>query len=312
MIVISDDENGMNLELRWLRSFVAVAEELHLSRAAHRLKLAQPALTTQLQQLEEAVGARLLERSNKIHGLTAAGAALLPEARRLVEQAQTLPGLAARAQRGESGRLRLGLIPPAATAAVAESFRRFVEAWPAVEVSIRQDSQEPLVAALAAGELDLVIGRPAHAAAKAGLKERRLFGEEQGVVLRRDDPRAEAERLALTALAGSRLLLLKGNPHFGRMLLDLATRRAVPLVPHPGAEDFPGLLWLVQAGLGIAPCSLLLADLLPRTLVVRPLRPAPPRLAVHALWRGPAPTPTVAHWLEIAGESFVAKQGLHS
>lgn len=88
----------MNLELRWLRSAVAVAEELHLSRAAHRLKLAQPA-RPQLQQLE-AVGARLLERSNKIYTACAAGAALLPEARRLVEQAQTLPGLAARAQRG--------------------------------------------------------------------------------------------------------------------------------------------------------------------------------------------------------------------
>ena len=77
-------------------------------------------------------------------------------------------------------------------------------------------------------------------------------------------------------------------------------------------SNIRGMLWLVQAGLGIAPCSLLLADLLPRNLVVRPLRPAPPRLAVHALWRGPTPTPAVAHWLEIAGESFVSKEGLHS
>src|SRR5512136_441562 len=115
----------MNVELRWLKSFLAVAEEMHFSRAARRLNLAQPALTAQIRQLEEALGARLFERSNRMRGLTPAGQALLGEARAVLQRAETLPRIAKRAAHGESGLLRLGMIPPAATPAVAETLQRF-------------------------------------------------------------------------------------------------------------------------------------------------------------------------------------------
>src|ERR1700761_6285684 len=69
------------IELRWLRSFLAVADEMHLSRAARKLHLAQPALTTQIQQLERFLGSSLFQRSNRISGLTAAGLVLLPDTR---------------------------------------------------------------------------------------------------------------------------------------------------------------------------------------------------------------------------------------
>ena len=75
------------IELRWLRSFLAVADEMHFSRAARKLHLAQPALTTQIQQLERVLGASLFQRSNRLSGLTAAGLVLLPEARAIVERA---------------------------------------------------------------------------------------------------------------------------------------------------------------------------------------------------------------------------------
>ncbi len=294
----------MNLELRWLKSFVTVAEEMHFSRAAQRLNLAQPALTAQIQQLEEAVGAGLLERTNRINGLTAAGAALLPEARRLVERAAGLPDLAARAQRGDSGVLRTGIIPPAATEQVAAVFRRYRAALPGIEVALRMGHQDMLMAALVAGELDLVIGRPEKPPARSGLRERRLFVEEQGVLLRRDDPRAQGESVRLRELAGSPLLLLRGNLHFGQILLEFAARHGADLRPQYSAEDFPGLHWMVQAGFGVAPCSRLLADAVPRDLVVRPLRPAPPRLFVNAIWRGRTPLPPTARWLQLAGEAF--------
>ncbi len=288
-------------ELRWLHAFVLVAEEMHFSRAARRLNLAQPALTTQIRQLEAAVGAPLFVRSNRIAGLTAAGAALLPEARRLVERAGALAGLAGRAERGASGHLRAGLIPPAATTAVAEGFRRFGQAYPGVEVTVRLGAQDALVAALAAGDLDLVLGRPEQPPAGSGLRERRWFTEEQGVLLRRDDPRAGGAAVRVKALAGATLLLLRGNPHFGQLLLGFAARHGAPLQPLPAADDFPGLYWLVAAGFGVAPCSLRLADMLPPGLTVKPLRPVPPKLQVNAIWRGREPAPPVARWLEVAG-----------
>src|ERR1700760_1302529 len=99
------------MELRWLRSFLAVADEMHLSRAARKLHLAQPALTTQIQQLERFLGSSLFQRSNRISDLTAAGQGLLPKARAIVERAEALPGIVEKAARGETGRLRLGDYP---------------------------------------------------------------------------------------------------------------------------------------------------------------------------------------------------------
>src|ERR1700676_1732233 len=101
------------IELRWLRSFLAVADEMHLSRAARKLHLAQPALTTQIQQLERFLGSSLFQRSNRIRDLTATGLVLLPEARAIVARAEALPGIVERAARGETGRLRLANFPPA-------------------------------------------------------------------------------------------------------------------------------------------------------------------------------------------------------
>lgn len=294
----------MNLELRWLKSFVVVAEEMHFSRAAQRLNLAQPALTAQIQRLEEAVGADLFARTNRINALTAAGAALLPEARRLVDRAGALAGLAAKAMRGHSGVLRVGLIPPAATPRVADVFRRYGAELPEVEVTVRLGHQDALMAALVAGDLDLVIGRPEKPPARSGLRERRLFVEELGILLRRDDPRAQGESVPLSALGGSNLLLLRGNLHFGQILLEFAARHGAALLAQHSAEDFPTLHWMVQAGFGIAPCSLLLADSVPRGLVLRALRPAPPRLLVNAIWRGRVPTPPTARWLQMACEGF--------
>jgi len=160
------------------------------------------------------------------------------------------------------------------------------------------------MAALVAGDLDLVIGRPEKPPARSGLRERRLFVEEQGILLRRDDPRAQGESVPLSALGGSNLLLLRGNLHFGQILLEFAARHGAALLAQHSAEDFPALHWMVQAGFGIAPCSLLLADSVPRGLVLRPLRPAPPRLLVNAIWRGRVPTPPTARWLQMACEGF--------
>jgi DNA-binding transcriptional LysR family regulator len=294
----------MQTELRWLKSFVAVAEEMHFSRAARRLNLAQPALTAQIQQLEEALGAKLLERTNRIGGITAAGAALLPEARRLLERAAALPDLAARASRGDSGTLRVGLIPPAATEPVAAVFRRYRAERPGVETTLRMGPQDALMAALVAGELDLVVGRPEKPPARSGLRERRLFVEEQGLLLRPEDPRARGTEVRLRELDGATLLLLRGNLHFGQILLEFAARHGATLRPERVAEDFPALHWMVQAGFGVAPCSLLLAGNVPRDLALRPLRPAPPRLYVNAIWRGRTPPPPTAHWLRLAAEAF--------
>jgi LysR family cyn operon transcriptional activator len=294
-----DHATGMGLELRWLRSFLAVVEEHHFSRAARRLNLAQPALTAHIHQLEEAVGAVLFERTNRLTGLTAAGRALWPEARAIVERTDHLADTVRRARSGEAGELRLGLIPPAATGEVAASFRLLAREMPGIALSVRQGDQEKLEHRLLAGELDLLLGRAPAGSGAGGLRRRRLFVEEQGILLEAGDARSRLESVPMRALDGARLVLLRGHPHFGQVMLAHAARLGVTLNTLAVADDFPSLHWLVRAGLGVAPCSLLLADTLPAGLVARPVRPALPKLEIHAVWRGQVPPPCAARWLQL-------------
>ena len=101
------------MELRHLRYFVAVAEELHFGRAAARLHIAQPPLSRQIRDLEREVGTPLFERVARGVELTAAGRAVLPEARLMLAQAARAQRTAERAARGEIGRLRVGFVEAA-------------------------------------------------------------------------------------------------------------------------------------------------------------------------------------------------------
>jgi DNA-binding transcriptional LysR family regulator len=290
----------MAIELRWLRSFLAVANEMHFSRAARKLNLAQSALTTQIQQLESTLGVQLFDRANRLIGLTRAGLALVPEAQAVVERAAALQSVVARAASGETGRLRLGVIPPAATSIVAQCIRRFTEQSPAIELTVQQGSQERLVEQLVHGELDLIIGRPVSAGRNlASLSQEKVLVEEQGIVIAEDDDVAVYPKVRIRKLMGRRLLLLRGNPHFGQLLLAHAAKAGVRLMPIHMAEDFPSLHWMVRAGLGIAPCSLLLADGLPRGLTAKPLMPRPPLLQIVATWRTTEPPMEVQRLLRL-------------
>ena len=286
----------MSIELRWLRSFVAVADEMHFSRAARRLRLAQPALTAQIRQLEHEMGFLLFERTNRMRGLTMAGRTLLPEARVLVERCDSLSRVLKQASLGETGLLRLGVIPPAATTIVARSLRAFVKEYPGIEIAVKQAGQERLIDELMAGELDLVVGRPS---GNSSLRQRRLFIEEQGIVVTEDDPLAKLPVVPITSLADRPLVLLRENPHFGQLLLTHAAKHGVRLLPIHIAEDFPSLHWLVRAGLGIAPCSLLLAHGLPRGLRANRIRPAPEKLEVNAVWKATDLPASAAKFLQI-------------
>ncbi|SAI58146.1 LysR family transcriptional regulator [Bordetella ansorpii] len=144
----------MSLDLRHLRQFVAIAELGSYRRAAEALHIAQPALSVSIQKLEHAVGVQLLERGARGVSLTAAGEALMGDARRALFHADQARRAARRVALGESGRLRLGFVGSATYELLPRCLPAFRQQYPDVQLELREDSTIGLVAALRANELD--------------------------------------------------------------------------------------------------------------------------------------------------------------
>src|SRR5215472_18661190 len=124
------------MELRHLRYFVAVAEELNFRRAAERLRLAQPALSAQIKTLEAELGVRLLERTTRSVMLTPTGQVFLKEANGILEATTHAERLVRKAQLGLVGILRVGVIAPATGPLLANVLRRFHQKYPGVQLSL--------------------------------------------------------------------------------------------------------------------------------------------------------------------------------
>jgi DNA-binding transcriptional LysR family regulator len=145
----------MNVEMRHLRAFVALAEELHFGRASQRLYLTQPALSQTLRQLEASVGGRLVERTTRSVALTANGLAFLADARAVIAAYDTALARAARAARQEQGILRVGYQIGAALEIAPIVLRAYAERYPSVSVELREfDFGEPF-AGLDVGLVDV-------------------------------------------------------------------------------------------------------------------------------------------------------------
>ena len=149
------------MELRHLRHFVAVAEELHFARAAKKLKMAQPPLSQSIMRLEESLGTSLFDRSARRIKLTNAGKALLPEALDILNRAGLAQQIVRRTADGELTRLRLGFVPMSTTLRLPRAIRIFQRSWPRVEVELHERSSCAQVEALLKGNLDIGIIIPA-------------------------------------------------------------------------------------------------------------------------------------------------------
>ncbi|QBE66062.1 LysR substrate-binding domain-containing protein [Pseudoduganella lutea] len=147
-------------EISQLRCFVAVAEELHFSRAAERLNMTQPPLSRQIRLLEHHVGAQLLERNSRTVRLTAAGKAFFPEAVRILRMAEEATFTARRAAKGEQGTLAIGFTSASGYSLLPEVVRRLRERSPGISLTLKELVSTTQVEALNAGQLDLGLMRP--------------------------------------------------------------------------------------------------------------------------------------------------------
>lgn len=149
----------MDVDLRQLRAFLAVADELHFGRAAERLRIAQPALSQQIRRTERDLGVDLFVRTSRSVALTAAGRVLHGRARSLLDQAQRDLDEVVRVGRGEAGRLDVGFVVSALPLGPIERVQAFRQRFPLVRVELTEGYSSTLLARIVRGELDLAVLR---------------------------------------------------------------------------------------------------------------------------------------------------------
>jgi DNA-binding transcriptional LysR family regulator len=285
------------MDLRSLRCFVAVAEELHFGRAARRLHLSQPPLSQTIHALETRLGVLLFERTRRRVALTHAGTVLLEHARTLLRNAEQAAIAAQRASRGEVGRLSVGFILAATHHLLPETLRQFRERMPEVELSLREMPIREQLDALEEGVIDVGFLRPPVdtdiIAAQTLVREPFLVAIPHGHELLR------RRSLALAQLAQVPFVLFTPgrSPLYTQIISACAAAGFTPNVVQDAAHIVT-VLGLVRAGLGVALVPRSVRALQPLAVELRPLRAMPVRAETAIAWRRDCLSPV--------GEAFIA------
>lgn len=243
----------MNIELRHLRYFVAVAEELHFGHAAARLNISQPPLSQQIQILEQQVGARLLARTNRSVSLTPAGKQFLADSRQILIQVDDAAARAARLHQGETGELRIGFTSSAPfIKSVSDTLSSFRQHYPDVHILTRETNTREQIAPLNEGTLDLGLMR--NTLLPDTLAWRRILREPLLALIHRDHPLAKQATVSLAELAQEPFVFF--DPHVGTGLYDdiLGLMRRYQLTAHIAQEvgEAMTIIGLVAAGMGVS------------------------------------------------------------
>ncbi len=291
----------MNIELRQLRYFVTVAEELHFGKAAQRLHMTQPPLSQAIAQLEELLGAPLFDRNRRGVALTAGGAALLPEARRLLAQSQELPALVQRAASGETGRLALAFVSSADYSVLPPFLRAYRAAYPQVQIALQEATSDLQLDDLLHGRIDaglLIPPLPDRAKAELDylpvLKEPLVLAAPLGLVTRRG-------KVALKDAPALPLIIFPRAIAPGLHDGILSVFRAAGLTPAIGQEaiQMQTIVSLVSAGMGIALVPQSVSNLMRPGVEYRALADPTPLVETGLAWRRDNPSPVLQGFLAL-------------
>ncbi|HWJ96061.1 MAG TPA: LysR family transcriptional regulator [Telluria sp.] len=291
----------MTPELRQLRYFATVAEELHFGRAAERLHITQPPLSQAIAQLEEQLGAALFLRNRRQVELTPAGSALLPEARRMLAQAAELPELVRRAAAGETGRMALAFVTSADYSVLPPFLLRYREAYPNVQIVLQEATSDVQVEDLLRGRIDaglLIPPLPGKAQAELDylkvLEEPLILCAPQGVL-------SGPGPVRLQDLP--RLPLVIFPRHISPSLHDaiLSCFRAAGITPVIGQEaiQMQTIVSLVSAGMGLALVPQSVSNLMRPGVEYRTLADRTPLVETGLAWRRDNASPVLRGFLDL-------------
>lgn len=290
------------MEIRQLYYFIAVAEELHFSRAAERLGMTQPPLSQQIQALEHSIGARLFSRTNRRVELTEAGKLFLTEARDILKRLEHASEQAARAHRGEIGELRLGFTVSAPfTTVFAKSIADFRQTHPDVQLALREMHSFEQIEALLERRLHIGMVRPV--ALPESLASIELMREPMVIVLRSDHPAAKgapAQPVPLATFANDDFIAFPRSTggSFIELTDKLCQRAGFKPRVLQEAREASTQIALVAAGFGVAIMPALQQRIQVDNVVYRPIADQEAHTAVWLVWRSGESSPLVRAFVE--------------
>lgn len=293
----------MDMELRHLRYFVAVAEELHFGRAAERLGIAQPPLSQQIKSLEEEIGAALFLRTKRHTELTAAGESLLVDARQILLRSEEAVSAARRAARGESGQLAVGFVNSAVYGELTTIFRLMRQRYPGITLVLQDLTSEEQVAAVKAHQLDVGLVRPPIADA-APLSLRTFYREPFVVAMPRGHRLAKEKLIAMKWLAEESFLQVPRSlgPGFYDQFIRMCSQAGFAPKVVQEAHSTQTIVSLVASGMGIAMVPASMEHFQRTGVVYRPIKPPVPTTELAVMWRSDDKSPALRSFLNIVWE----------
>lgn len=293
------------MELRHIRYFLTIAEEKHFGRAARRLRMTQPPLSRQIQELEAELGFAVFERARTGVELTPAGAVFLARTRGLLDSLDLAVREARRASVGEIGQIVVGYLASLAYSGITEILRAFRERFPRVELSLREMSPQAQLDALEAGQID--VGLVRGSVDDGRLASACVRRDPLVVVLPAKHDLADRKRIPLELLAGDPFVLFprQRNPIFFDQIISLC--RAAGFSPRIVQEaPLLDILSLVEAGFGVSIMPGSVRHAARRGLALRPIVGSP-RTDLFIAWRANDVSPALQEFVSFVRTAFAKK-----
>ena len=301
------------MELRHLRYFVTVAEELHFGRAAQKLGMAQPPLSQQIKALEQQIGVQLLSRTKRRVELTAAGTVFAYEARKILAKADQAVHAAQRAARGEIGQLEVGFVSGAVYGKVPSIFRLMRTRYPEISLVLRDLTTEEQVEAIQAHRLDIGLIRPPVIASQS-LTMQVIDREPLVIVLPQTHRLARRKKISLETLAGEPFLQVPRHvaPGFHDQSVSICTRAGFFPQIVQEARTTQTIVSLVAVGMGVSIVPASLRRLQRAGVVYRSIEGPAPTTELAVIWRNDDKNQALHRFLEIIREVAEIKEALQS
>lgn len=300
------------MELRHLKYFVAVAEELNFSRAAIRLRVAQPALSKQIRDLERELEVRLLERSSHHVAMTAAGEVFLDRSRRILAESEEAVAAARRAHRGETGTLAIGFIGSISHAILPKVLQAYRQKYPEVELNLNELGPAEQVDALLKRTLDVGFLGMAQARKIPDLQVEILAEEQLMAALPSGHGMAGMKEIQLKALKKERFILTsrRNAPLFNEWLIELCHKAGFAPEIIREVDRAPTVLNYIAAGEGVSVFPAEIAKSASPGVRFVPLNRNLPKYRYCMAWRNDGNDGALAQFVELARKVAKNSQGV--